>query len=69
MYDRALPNPKPLPVSSSYFQERLDTLVGVTGARMAKYRATWKETAIIWFRLAWRPHVFGILLFEVCSCA
>ena len=32
---------------------------------MAKYRASWRDASIIWFDLVWRPHVFGILLFEV----
>ena len=65
IYDRSLPNPKPYPRPSSRLKYRFETLVGVTGAKMAKFRASWKDTSVIWFDLVWRPHVIGILLFEV----
>ncbi|THG96852.1 hypothetical protein EW026_g5053 [Hermanssonia centrifuga] len=43
------------------FAPNLNTFAG---ARMAKYRSGWKEVNSIWFKLIWRPHLFGILLFE-----
>ncbi|PSR73732.1 hypothetical protein PHLCEN_2v10422 [Hermanssonia centrifuga] len=64
MYDRSLPDPKPIPMPASRLRQRFETLIGVTGARMAKYRSGWKEVNSIWFKLIWRPHLFGILLFE-----
>lgn len=46
-------------------RRRIETVLGVTGARLAKYRPTWREVSRIWFQLIWRPHLFGILFFEV----
>lgn len=64
MYDRKLPNPRPIPIPASKLQYRIETLVGITGARMAKYRTGWKEVSFVWFKLIWRPHLLGILCFE-----
>lgn len=57
--------PKATSKSESRTLRRVKTLIGITGARLAKYRPGWKEVSSIWVRLTWRPHVFGILLFEV----
>lgn len=65
LYDRKLANPRPIPRPSSALLCRLQTLVGITGARMAKYRPTWREVTWIWFQLVWRPHLLGVLCFEV----
>ena len=67
MYDRGLwstmrPPGRPVNVLRS----RIETLIGVTGVRMSKYRSSWSDVTSIWFKLAWRPHLLGILLFEVC---
>ncbi|KAI0793042.1 major facilitator superfamily domain-containing protein [Irpex lacteus] len=43
---------------------RIEVLIGVTGARMAKCRSGWWDVTRIWIQLTWRPHVFGVLLFE-----
>lgn len=67
LYDRALRNPKPVKRPESTLRYRLETLFGVTGARMAKYRSSWKQVSLIWFDMVWRPHIFGILFFEVCG--
>ncbi|KAI0070549.1 MFS general substrate transporter [Panus rudis PR-1116 ss-1] len=64
MYDRKLPDPRPVPRPKSKVLYRLQTLVGVTGYRMAKYRDSWKDVVLVWFNIVWRPHLFGILLFE-----
>lgn len=65
MYDRRLPNPHPIPRPTSQLLYRFQTLIGITGARMAKYRATWREVVGGCIDIAWRPHLLGILLFEV----
>ncbi|KIP03999.1 hypothetical protein PHLGIDRAFT_129814 [Phlebiopsis gigantea 11061_1 CR5-6] len=64
MYDRSLRDPKPYPRPSSRLKARFETLIGIAGAKMARFRASWRELVLVWVNLAWRPHVFGILLFE-----
>ena len=64
MYNRKLPNPHPIPRPSSTLLYRFQTLVGLTGARMAKYRDTWREAVFSILDVAWRPHLLMILLFE-----
>ncbi|KAI0793044.1 MFS general substrate transporter [Irpex lacteus] len=64
LYDRRRNVPKTTSKSESRGLRRVKTLIGITGARLAKYRPGWKEVSSIWIRLTWRPHVFGILLFE-----
>ncbi|KAI0305254.1 major facilitator superfamily domain-containing protein [Multifurca ochricompacta] len=62
LYDRdvrALPQ-RP----SDGLRYRIETLVGVTGIKMAKYRASWREAISAPFRLFWRPHLLGIMVFE-----
>lgn len=39
--------------------------MGITAVRMAKYRATWKEAFLAPFMIIWRPHLLGVLVFEV----
>ncbi|KAI0341491.1 MFS general substrate transporter [Trametopsis cervina] len=65
MYDRKLENPKPISRPTSTILYRFQTVIGITGARMAKYRTGWWDSISIWFKLVWRPHLLGILLFEV----
>ncbi|PCH45123.1 MFS general substrate transporter [Wolfiporia cocos MD-104 SS10] len=64
MYDRALPNPKPIPRPTSRILYRIQTLVGVTGWHMSRYRASWRSVAFACINLVWRPHIFSILVFE-----
>ncbi|KAJ3525710.1 hypothetical protein NM688_g8364 [Phlebia brevispora] len=64
LYDRKLPDPRPMPLPSNPIRARIETLIGITGVRMAKYRSTWKEVTFIWFELIWRPHLLAILCFE-----
>jgi len=62
LYDRGLKN---IPErSTGGIRYRIETLVGITGAKMAKYRTSWGK--IIWspFDVVWRPHVIGLLVFE-----
>jgi hypothetical protein len=63
MYDRGVKGlPRP---PSGGLRYRIETLVGITGGKMAKYRATWREAILAPLKLFWRPHLLGILLFEV----
>jgi hypothetical protein len=63
MYDRGVKN---LPSrQTDGLRYRIETLVGITGAKMAKYRATWYEAVSAPFKVVWRPHLLSILVFEV----
>lgn len=42
-------------------------MIGISGAKMAQYRASWQESVLACADLIWRPHLLGILLLEVCS--
>ncbi|CCM05346.1 uncharacterized protein FIBRA_07560 [Fibroporia radiculosa] len=64
MYDRTLPNPRPIPRPVSRVRYRIETLTGITGARMARFRAGWCEAAFGSLNLIWRPHLLSILIFE-----
>ena len=65
IYDRHVRNLPSRPTSGLRY--RIETLVGITGVRMAKYRATWYEAVSAPFKLVWRPHFLSILVFEVQS--
>ncbi|TDL19636.1 MFS general substrate transporter [Rickenella mellea] len=62
LYDRHI-KPQP-PRQSTGLKYRMETLVGITGARMAKYRISWWDSFASPFRVVWRPHLFAILVFE-----
>ncbi|TFK90089.1 MFS general substrate transporter [Polyporus arcularius HHB13444] len=64
MYDRKLPDPRPIPLPESRIRRRIETLVGITGARMAKYRDNWHDAVFAIINVAWRPHLLAVLLFE-----
>jgi len=64
MYDRSLPDPKPISRPRSRLLQRFQILVGVTGWRMAKYRTAWRPVIFACVNLVWRPHIFSILVFE-----
>ncbi|KAK0495897.1 major facilitator superfamily domain-containing protein [Armillaria luteobubalina] len=62
MYDRTV---KPIPEPpTSGLRYRIETLVGVTGIKMARYRVSWTESIFSPINVVWRPHLLGILLFE-----
>jgi hypothetical protein len=63
MYERGVRNIPSGPRSGLRY--RIETLAGVTGVKMAKYRATWSEAVSAPFKLVWRPHLLSILIFEV----
>ncbi|KAJ7766307.1 MFS general substrate transporter [Mycena maculata] len=62
MYDRTV---RPIPSRpTSGVRYRIESLVGITGLKMAKYRISWTEAIISPLRVVWRPHMFGLLVFE-----
>ncbi|KAH8102249.1 MFS general substrate transporter [Cristinia sonorae] len=63
MYDRKLPNPRPY-AQSSKLVEHFNALLGITGAKMAKYRTSWKDSIFACLNIVWRPHLLMILWFE-----
>lgn len=63
MYDRKLENPRPYGKKSPIVH-RIQTLIGITGARMAKFRSTWTEVIFACINIVWRPHLLMILWFE-----
>ncbi|KAI9058027.1 MFS general substrate transporter [Trametes sanguinea] len=64
MFDRKLPNPRPIPRPESRLRYRIETLIGITGWRMAQYRDSWSKAIFACVNVVWRPHLFAILLFE-----
>jgi len=63
MYDRNLTS---IPLRTcTGLRYRLETLIGITGYKMAKYRSRWSD--VVWASLdvAWRPQFFFVVLFEV----
>lgn len=63
MYDRGVKGLPSRPTGSLVY--RIETLMGITGVKMAKYRATWYEAVSAPFKLFWRPHLLSIVVFEV----
>lgn len=62
MYDRTV---KPIPPRPSFgLRYRIETLIGVTGLKMAKYRSSWTDIVLGCINIVWRPHLLGILVFE-----
>ena len=67
MYDRHLVQP---PAQAKLgVRHRIETLIGVTGARMARHRASWTEVILAPLNVLWRPQILGILIFEVRGSA
>lgn len=64
MYDRTVKPIPPRPTAGIRY--RIESLVGITGVKMAKYRASWYDAIMSPFNVVWRPHLLGILIFEVC---
>ncbi|KAF9003398.1 MFS general substrate transporter [Cyathus striatus] len=62
MYDRTVkPIPEPTTTGLRY---KIETLIGITGHKMSKYRMPWKQSIFSIFNVVWRPHLLMILLFE-----
>lgn len=63
MYDRHLdPNPQRILPG---IQFRLETLIGITGYKMAKYRSRWSEVVWACLNVVWRPQFILVVCFEV----
>ncbi|KAI5474863.1 Mfs transporter [Pseudohyphozyma bogoriensis] len=61
MYDRdVVPFPER---PTSGLRYRIETLLGITGLKMAKYRCSWIESVTTMFDLVWRPHCLLILIY------
>ena len=43
---------------------RIETLLGLTGWKMSKYRCSWRECLFSWLDCLWRPHA---LLMYICK--
>jgi hypothetical protein len=65
IYDRGVKNFLSRPTGSLHY--RIEMLIGITGVKMARYRATWYEAVSAPFKLLWRPHLLSILVFEVAT--
>ena len=63
MYDRHLANPNPC-AKPHTLHYRVETLLGVTGFQMARFRPSWKAVVLAPFKVVWRPHLFTILWYE-----
>ncbi|KAI0040199.1 MFS general substrate transporter [Auriscalpium vulgare] len=62
MYDRTH---KPIPSRpTNGLRYRIETLLGLTGLKMAKYRSSWTASIMAPLSIVWRPHLLGILIFE-----
>lgn len=61
MFDRHIHPPPPRPTTGLRY--RIETLVGLTGWKMRKYRATVSEALLDIFRLVWRPHLLLPLIY------
>lgn len=46
---------------------RVETLIGITGIKMQKYRCSWWESVTSIFDLVWRPHALLMLVCEWSS--
>lgn len=63
MYDRG--KNRPVLPRSSGLGYRLETLIGVTGYKLAKYRASWWEVSVACLEVVWRPQFIFVIVFEV----
>ncbi|KAH7924715.1 hypothetical protein BV22DRAFT_491586 [Leucogyrophana mollusca] len=62
MYDRTV---KPIPPRpSTGLRYRVETLIGITGYRMAKFRPSWSEVVLACLNVLWRPQFFFVVFFE-----
>jgi len=60
MYDRDV---TPFPVRpTTGLRYRIETLLGITGWKMARYRCSWLECLTSWLDILWRPHALLMLI-------
>jgi MFS family permease len=63
MYDRKY-DPIPEPAAQGGLRYRIESLIGITGYRMAKYRVSWSDAILSPLKVVWRPHLLTVLVFE-----
>lgn len=63
MYDRG--KNRPVLPRSSTLRYRFETLIGVTGYKLAKYRASWWEVTTACLGVVWRPQFIFVVVFTV----
>ncbi|KXN80806.1 hypothetical protein AN958_07242 [Leucoagaricus sp. SymC.cos] len=63
MYDRTVRPTIPEPKATG-FRYRVESLIGITGWKMSKYRISWVESILSPLNVVWRPHLLTILIFE-----
>ncbi|KAJ3552010.1 hypothetical protein NP233_g12971 [Leucocoprinus birnbaumii] len=63
IYDRTVRPTIPEPETTG-LRYRIETLIGITGWKMAKYRVSWTESTMAILHVVWRPHLFFVLVFE-----
>ena len=65
MFDRTL---KPISERPTMgLRYRVETLIGITGLKLAKHRISWTDAIMSQFRVVWRPHVLSVLVFEAST--
>lgn len=65
LFDRTV---RPIPERpTTGLRYRIETLTGITGVKMAKYRVSWLESVISPLNVVWRPHLLMVLVFEVIT--
>jgi len=62
MYDRTVKPIPPRPTTGRRY--RIETLVGITGVKMAKYRTPWTKAIFDPLNIVWRPHLLALLIYE-----
>ncbi|KAF9220734.1 MFS general substrate transporter [Gyrodon lividus] len=62
MYDRGTNRPPPRRTSG--FRYRFQTLIGITGYKLAKYRDSWSEVTVACLSVVWRPQFILVVFFE-----
>ncbi|KAF5351077.1 hypothetical protein D9756_008452 [Leucocoprinus leucothites] len=63
IYDRTVRPTIPEPETTG-LRYRIETLTGITGWKMAKYRVSWWQSTVAILHVLWRPHLFFVLVFE-----
>ncbi|KZT22763.1 MFS general substrate transporter [Neolentinus lepideus HHB14362 ss-1] len=62
LYDRSIKPVPPRPTTGIRY--RIETLLGLTGLKMAKYRPSVVSGLVSHLNVLWRPHMLVVLLFE-----
>ncbi|TRM62260.1 major facilitator superfamily domain-containing protein [Schizophyllum amplum] len=62
MYDRTVKPVPPRPTTGLRY--RVESLLGATGVKMAKYRDSWKTVTWAPLNVMWRPHLLPLMIFE-----